>query len=96
MPASADISVRYALPKPSQVTLTVFGMLGNEVRTITREHQEAGFHFARWDCRNKQGIEVTDSEFILRIMAEATDGSEVFISARKFVLKRVSTMRALL
>lgn len=87
VPASPDISVRYALPKPSQVTLTVFGMLGNEIRTITREHQEAGFHIARWDCRDKQGIEVADSELILRIEAEATDKSEVFISARKLELK---------
>ena len=43
-PFNPSTNIDYSLPKASDVTLSVFDMLGNKVMTVVNEHQEAGNH----------------------------------------------------
>lgn len=42
-------SFRYGLPQRSQITLTVFNTLGQELATLLRGEQEAGYHEVKFD-----------------------------------------------
>ena len=40
---STPTQIRYALAENSNVTITIYNMLGNKVRTLVNERQDAGF-----------------------------------------------------
>jgi hypothetical protein len=48
-PFNPATAIRYALPYKANVTLTLFNTLGQEVATIVRGEQEAGYHEVRYD-----------------------------------------------
>jgi hypothetical protein len=50
-PFNPTTTIRYALPKRSQVTLTVFNTLGQQMAMLVNGEVEAGYHEARFDAR---------------------------------------------
>jgi hypothetical protein len=49
-PFNPSTSIRYALPERSNVTLTVYNTLGQEVATLVQGEKEAGHHEAVLDA----------------------------------------------
>jgi len=45
-------TIKYVLPKSSQVTLSVFDMLGREVSVLVNERRDAGYHSINFDGSN--------------------------------------------
>jgi predicted acyl esterase len=48
-PFNASTTVRYELPDPARVRLSVYDMLGREVSVLVNDRREAGFHQVRFD-----------------------------------------------
>jgi plastocyanin len=48
-PFNPSTTITYALPRDARVTLTLFNMVGQEVATLARGEQEAGYHEVRFD-----------------------------------------------
>ncbi len=51
-PFNPSTTIRYALPVRSRVTLTVFNILGQKVKSIVEGEQERGYYEAVFDARN--------------------------------------------
>lgn len=49
-PFNPTTDIQFALPVGSNVKLTVFNTLGQEVTTLTNEHYPAGHHVVQWDA----------------------------------------------
>ncbi len=81
-PFNPNTSLRYALPEASQVTLVVYDMLGQKVRTLVNQVQQAGQYTVNWDARNDLGHSVASGLYLYRI--EAGD----FAQTRKMTLLR--------
>lgn len=49
-PFNPTTTFRYGLPKPSDVTLTVYNLLGQKVATLVEKYQNAGYYVVQWDA----------------------------------------------
>jgi hypothetical protein len=49
-PFNPSTSIKYALPKNSSVKLIVYGLLGNEIKTLVNEKQTAGTYETKFDA----------------------------------------------
>ena len=49
-PFNPITTIEYGLPKDSQVSITVYDMLGRIVKELINEKQSAGFHSIKWDA----------------------------------------------
>ncbi len=62
-------TISYSLPKVSDVTITVFNILGQKVRTLTRSVMNSGTHEIMWDGRDDRGIDAAGGIYIYKITA---------------------------
>ncbi len=54
-PFNSGTKIKYFLSEAKPVTLTVYNLLGQKVRTLVNESQTAGFQFTRWNGTNSFG-----------------------------------------
>lgn len=66
-PFNAETTITYALPNPGEVTLTVYNTLGQRIRTLIHETQEAGSHTTSWDSRDDEGRVTAGGVYIYRV-----------------------------
>jgi len=56
-PFNASITIKYALPEQSSVTIDIFDLLGRKIDTIVDESKPAGYHQAQWNADgNSSGV----------------------------------------
>jgi len=83
-PFNATTLIRYALPavsgQQSAVSLKIYNIAGQEVRTLVDEEQAPGYYSVSWDGRDGLGKEVSSGIYFYRLKA----GS--YTEIRKMVL----------
>ena len=79
-PFNPVTSLRYDLPENSHVTITIYDMLGKEVKTLINQTQDAGYRSIIWDATNDYGKPVSAGIYLYQIQAGA------YISTKKMVL----------
>ncbi len=67
-PFNPSTTIRYQLPTAGFVEMKIFNMLGQEVRTLFRERQTAGYYAVRWDGKNNQGVQSASGLYICRLI----------------------------
>ena len=80
-PFNPETTLKYQLPDAADVTLEIYNMLGQVVRTLVNEHQNAGRYALQWDATNDNGHALSSGIYFYRIQA----GSE-FRSVKKMLL----------
>jgi len=68
-PFNPTTSIKYAISENARVTLTIYNILGQAVRTLVNAEQESGFYTVRWDGTNDFGGKVSSGIYIYRISA---------------------------
>ncbi|UCE17116.1 MAG: T9SS type A sorting domain-containing protein [Gemmatimonadota bacterium] len=68
-PFNPETVIAYQLPEESHVTLTVYNVLGQEIRRLTDERQSGGFYQIVWDGKNEFGKDVSTGVYFYRLQA---------------------------
>ena len=68
-PFNPITTLRYDLPENSYVNVTVYDMLGREVRTLVNATQEAGYKSVQWNATNSFGKPVSAGVYLYQIRA---------------------------
>jgi hypothetical protein len=79
-PFNPTTTIDYQLPQTADVTLEIYNVLGQKVRTLVNTRMAAGRYQAVWDARNDAGTSVGSGVYIYRF--EAGD----YKSVQKMVL----------
>lgn len=59
--------ISYQIPKSGEVSLVIYNIQGQVVKTLVQGHVEAGQHLVRWDGYNDQGTAVSSGIYLYRI-----------------------------
>jgi len=68
-PFNSMCNIEYALPFNCHATLTVYNILGQEVKTLVDEAQRRGSNKASWDGKDSQGKTVASGIYLYRLQA---------------------------
>jgi len=68
-PFNPITTLRYDLPENSLVTITIYDMLGRQVKTLINQTQDAGYRSIIWDATNNQGQPVSAGLYLYTIEA---------------------------
>jgi hypothetical protein len=71
-PFSDQTTLEYVLPEPSSVRLTVYDVLGRQVRVLVDEQQKAGRHIVRWNGRDESGHRMASGVYLARLVVGGT------------------------
>ena len=66
-PFNPSTTLQYSLVERSRITLRVYDVLGQEVRTLVDREEEPGVFEVVWDGRNERGIRAASGVYIGRI-----------------------------
>jgi len=81
-PAGGAVKINYALPKESQVSLKIYNVAGQLVRTLKEGKEKPGFYKAEWDGKDQFGHRVSSGVYLYRMEAGE------FRKTRKLVVVR--------
>ncbi len=79
-PFNPSTTIEFALSSASNVTLEIFNIVGQKVRTLVSERMIAGGYQAVWDGRDNRGTTVGTGVYIYRLTAND------FVQTRKMLL----------
>jgi hypothetical protein len=68
-PFNPATTIKFALPSPQHVTLTIFNILGQTVRTIVDDDLQAGQYVRTWNGDDHQGQPVASGIYFYRLDA---------------------------
>jgi hypothetical protein len=79
-PFNPVTTLRYDLPENGMVNITIYDMLGREVKTLINQTQDAGYKSVIWNATNDYGKPVSAGIYLYQIQAGE------YISTKKMVL----------
>jgi len=79
-PFNPVTTLRYDLPEPGLVNITIYDMLGREVKTLINQTEDAGYRSVIWNATNDYGKPVSAGIYLYQIQAGE------YISTKKMVL----------
>ena len=66
-PFNSRTLIPYRLATPGAVRLEIYNLLGQPLRTLVDQYQDAGFYKVRWDARDRRGALVSAGMYLVRL-----------------------------
>ena len=88
-PFNNTTNIRYFIPSKSDVSINIYNILGEKVRSFKRRHNSAGEYSVRWDGKSEQGKAVSSGIYFYRMAIHSdrmTAGS--FTQIKRMLLLR--------
>ena len=79
-PFNPTTQIRFDLPKMSNVTLAIYNMLGQKVKTFNMQSAPAGYHALTWNATNDLGAPVSGGVYLYQLQTKG------FSKTKKMVL----------
>ena len=83
-PFNPSTTVQFDLPETSDVTLTVYDVLGRQVLVLPSGKQTAGFHQITWNGVSSAGTAMSSGVYLYRL--EARSNGKVYTDMKKMIL----------
>ena len=81
-PFNPSTTISFALPKASEVTIAIYNLRGQLVRTLVSQPYAAGRHKVVWDGKDVDDVRVASGVYVYRL--EAKD----FVATKKLTLMK--------
>ena len=81
-PFNPETTIRYGLSESGQVTIVIYSVTGQRVRTLVSAFQGAGAYQVTWDGLDALGHQVSSGVYLMRM---TTDG---FVQTRKMLMMK--------
>jgi hypothetical protein len=81
-PFNPETEISFSLPERTQVSLIVYNILGERVKTLVNETMNAGTHSVCWNSRDEAGNSVASGIYFYRLKTQSFD------QTRKMVLMK--------
>ena len=85
-PFNPSTTIKYTLPKESNVQLAIYDITGSEVKTLVAGNQPVGYMEVIWDGKNNNGSQVSSGIYIFHLKALSLEDGKVFEKSSKLVL----------
>jgi hypothetical protein len=69
-PFNPITTILYALTKPGRVSLKVYNLLGQKIKTLVDAHRPGGNHTVTWDGRDDRGRQVGSGVYFYQLQTE--------------------------
>ncbi|MEC9448438.1 MAG: LamG-like jellyroll fold domain-containing protein [Candidatus Neomarinimicrobiota bacterium] len=79
-PFNPNTTIRFDLPKEIDVSIIIFNLLGQKVKTIDKSQMNAGFHSITWNGTNDHGAQVSAGMYLYQLRTSD------FVKTKKMVL----------
>lgn len=79
-PFNPSTTIEFSLKQRGDVTIKIYNMLGQEVRTLYADQLESGNHRVVWDGMNNQGMMMSSGTYIYKMI------SGDFVQSKKMLL----------
>jgi len=66
-PFNPATTIKYQLASPANVTLTVYNLLGEEIRTLVNEYQVSGNYTVQWNGKDFNGLNVPSGIYLYKV-----------------------------
>ncbi len=70
-PFNPETQISYYLPRDCQVTLTIYNLLGQKVKTLFDGYEGAGMHSLLWDGRGDDGAKLSSGIYFYLLEADS-------------------------
>jgi len=78
-PFNPTTSIEFAIPEASQVSLEIYNLLGQRVRTLVNGYVTAGYINTQWDGLDQNGMELSSGTYIYRLKTADTNFSKKMV-----------------
>ncbi len=85
-PFNPTTTIRYQVAKESKVTLTIYNLLGQKVKTLVNEKVASGDYHVVWDGSNNNGEGVGSGIYFLKMVAQSDETR--FVETQKLMLMK--------
>jgi hypothetical protein len=87
-PFNPTTTLHYDLPEDALVNITIYDILGREVRTLVNQTQDAGYRSVIWDATNDYSMPVSAGIYLYQIQARQINSGQEgeFVQTNKMVL----------
>lgn len=82
-PTRGRTAIRFSLPSPARVTVSIYDVSGREVKAFTLTDLSAGPHVVDWDGRDAMGEPAPSGIYLFRVI-----GNESVVAEQKIVVLR--------
>ncbi|NIR47933.1 MAG: T9SS type A sorting domain-containing protein, partial [Phycisphaerae bacterium] len=81
-PFNPETRIKFSLPATSSVTLTVYNVLGQEIKSLVNEIKPAGEYEVTWDGTNRRGKLVPSGVYLYKL-----EGKNIVETKKMILLK---------
>ena len=86
-PFNPSTTIKYQLPINSYVSLVVYNIKGEKVRTLVEKEKSAGFHSVLWDGRDEDGNEVANGVYYYKVRLKREGRKDIVEIGKMMKLK---------